>query len=201
MIAIKEFKYHDELHHFSGYWLDLDSQQVWSEKYKKWMKPWKNRDGYVCVRLTDINKKQLTDILLSRLVWTMANGRQIPDGYQVNHIDEDKNNNNPSNLELVTAKENSNHGTRNARVAAAMRGKKKTPEHVAKVAAAQSKAVAQLTLDGQLVQTWPSTMEAGRNGWDQGTVSKCCNKCFHRQGNDVYKGYRWMWLDECKKQG
>jgi len=183
MIPIIEFKYHGELHHFNSYWLDLDTQQVWSEKTQRWMNTWKNRKGYVTLCLTDNNGKQLKSIKLSRLVWTIANGMQIPDGYDVNHIDENKENNAPTNLNLMTCKQNCNHGTRNARVAAA-----------------QSKAVAQLTLDGKLVAKWPSTMEAHRNGWNSGAVASCCNKCYMGTSPDVYKGYRWQWYEDYEAQ-
>lgn len=56
-------------------------------------------------------------VLVSRLVAMHF----VPNDYnkpEVNHIDENKMNNHFSNLEWVTAKENSNHGTRNARIGA-----------------------------------------------------------------------------------
>lgn len=49
-----------------------------------------------------------------RVVWTHFNGR-IPSGLQINHIDLNKANNAPSNLELVTAAENIRHSYANGR--------------------------------------------------------------------------------------
>ena len=68
--------------------------------------------------VTNLNRDGLRKTaLVSRLVAMhfVPNNHNKP---EVNHIDEDKTNNHASNLEWVTAKENSNHGTRNARIGA-----------------------------------------------------------------------------------
>lgn len=47
--------------------------------------------------------------LLHREVWAKANGRPAPDGYDVHHKDHNKDNNDPSNLELLSASEHARH--------------------------------------------------------------------------------------------
>ena len=77
-------------------------------------------------------------------------------------------------IEWVTVKENNDYGTRTERIA-------KT----------QSKKVLQLSLSGDLIKEWPSVSECGRNGFNQGNVSRCCNgKLPH------YKGFLWMYYDD-----
>ena len=50
------------------------------------------------------------------------------------------------------------------------------------------KQVYQYTLDGELVKIWPSTAECGRNGFNSGHISQCCNG-----KKKKYKGYRWSY--------
>ena len=77
-------------------------------------------------------------------------------------------------IEWVTREENNNYGTRNERVAKA-----------------NSKRVLQLSLSGELIREWPSIMECGRNGFNQGTVCDCCNG-----KRKSHKGFRWMYYDD-----
>lgn len=51
---------------------------------------------------------------------------------------------------------------------------------------ALSKPVNQYTSDGQLVNVYPSIAECGRNGFNKGAVSKCCNGKLKQ-----YKGHIW----------
>lgn len=52
----------------------------------------------------------------------------------------------------------------------------------------RSKPVIQYTLSGEFVREWPSTNEAGRNGFDQRTVSACC-----RGEYKTAYGYVWRY--------
>ena len=51
-----------------------------------------------------------------------------------------------------------------------------------------SKKVLQFTLDGEFVREWPSTHECGRNGFDRGFISACCNG----KHKSAY-GFKWCY--------
>lgn len=100
---------------------------------------------------------------------------------QVNHIDENKKNNNVENLEWSTSIENVNHGTGIDR--RAMKQRNNTN---------QSKPVRGIhTITGNIIE-FPSISEASRNGFDGATISKCCkDKYTHYK---TYKKYKWEFI-------
>ena len=88
-----------------------------------------------------------------RLVWEAFNG-QIPEGLQVNHINEVKTDNKLENLNLMTCKENTNYGTRNERI---------------------SKPVLQFDLNDNFIKEYPSLTQVERElGFGQGNICNCC---------------------------
>ena len=89
----------------------------------------------------------------------------------INHKDEDKTNNNVWNLEWVSHKENCNFGTRNERIAKA-----------------NSKPVAQYTKDGELVKTWSSLTEIGKQtGFSIGNISQVANGKYKQAYGCIWK--------------
>lgn len=50
----------------------------------------------------------------------------------------------------------------------------------------ETKQVYQYTLQGELVKIWKSSMECGRNGFTQSSISQCCNGKLKQ-----HKGYIW----------
>lgn len=95
---------------------------------------------------------------------------KAPDGFQVNHKDENKSNNCASNLEWVTASQNINYGTRHERDAA----------H-------KNKQVEQISLNGELICSFKSATEAQRKtGIWRTHISACCLGKQQTAG-----GYKW----------
>lgn len=117
------------------------------------------------------------EMLIHRLV---ANAFiQNPDNLPcVNHKDENKQNNHVDNLEWCDAKYNLNYGTRNQRL-----GAKLTNGPLAK-------RVAQYSLTRKLIKIWPSLIEAGRQGFNQGHICSCC-----KGKRKSHKGYIWKYIE------
>lgn len=100
---------------YEGLYAITEDGKVWGYRHQGFMAQRKNRGGYLYTGLRKNGKRLWYET--HRLVATtyIPNPGNLP---QVNHKDEDKTNNHISNLEWVTNKENSNHGTRNTRIAA-----------------------------------------------------------------------------------
>lgn len=154
--------------------------RIWSYSRNKWLKPWTNKDGYQQVRLTD-NEGKCKWYYLHRVVYETFSGEPIPDGMQVNHIDERKDNNARSNLNLMSPKQNTNWGSGIERRA-------KTQSKVLINNPKRSKAVGAFK-NGEIILTFPSANEAERNGFYSSAVCACC-----RGKLKTYKGYEWRYL-------
>ena len=132
------------------------------------IKPFLNNSGYLLHCLCENNKKK--NLLLHRIIATafIDNPEEKP---CVNHIDENKTNNDLSNLEWCTVRENIIHGTRI---------KRSSEKHFKKVI--------QLDLNDNVLNEFESMKQAGQEtGIDASSIGKCCNGKLKSAG-----GYKWM---------
>lgn len=172
----------------------FEDGRVYSYQLKRFLKPQKDKKGYCRLRLYG-NNGERKDYLVHRVVWIAVNG-EIPEGMEVNHINEDKSNCSIFNLNLMSRKENCNWGTRTARAAA-----NRDYEEIGRKSAEKqtndpkrSKQVAAYNKDGSLAMVFPSTQEAQRQGYNSGNVAACCRNCYIREGNNIYRGYHWLYF-------
>ena len=131
------------------------------------LKPRPNKDGYLRHCLYENNKKK--ELSLHRIIATafIDNSEEKP---CVNHIDENKLNNDLSNLEWCTVRENSIHGTRIKRIAEKL-----------------SKKVIQLDLNDNVLNEFESMKQAEQEtGVDESSISRCCNEKRKSAG-----GFKW----------
>ena len=131
------------------------------------------------ISLNKGHKEQKT-FTVHRLVATafLPNPNNLP---AIDHIDGNPLNNNVSNLRWCTTKMNQNNPITKERISRAKLGVYNT---------GLSKKVAQLK-DGILIRIFPSSCEAGRNGYIQQSINDCC-----RGRMKQHKGYQWMYLSD-----
>jgi hypothetical protein len=131
------------------------------------LKPYLNHNGYLMHCLYGYDKRKC--LLLHRIIAIafIDNHEEKP---CVNHIDENKLNNDLSNLEWCTERENVIHGTRTKRAAEKL-----------------SKKVIQLDLNDNVLNEFESMRQAEREtGVSVGNISSCCNGKTKSAG-----GYKW----------
>ena len=152
-----------EIDGFDGDYLISTEGEVFSNRTHKMLKPIPYRHGYLSVWLYG-NEVRLS----GRKGKAYAIHRLVAEAFvpnpdnktEVNHINEIKTDNRAENLEWVTHKENSNHGTRGKRISKANTNGK------------QSKPVHQYTKTGEYIQTFPSVHEAARQYGRIGNISQ-----------------------------
>ena len=136
-------------------------------KSGRMLKPHLNHNGYLKHHLYRHDKQK--ELFLHRIIAIafIDNPGKKP---QVNHIDENKLNNDLSNLEWCTAKENLIHGTRTKRAAEKL-----------------SKKVIQLDLNDNVLNEFESMTQAEKKtGVLLKYISRCCNGRSKSAG-----GYKW----------
>lgn len=134
----------------------------------------KEKEGYLVVGLR-INGK-LSQKRVHRLVAEAFIDNPL-NKTQVNHINEVKNDNRLENLEWVTPKENTNHGTCIERRANKL-----------------SIAVVGICKETSEEIVFTSSMEAQRNGFSATSITACC-----KGRRKSHKGYIWKYLSKHKK--
>ena len=138
---------------------------------EKILKPQIDHRGYYRV---DLWKQSIgKHYKVHRLVWETFNG-SIPEGFQVNHINEIKSDNRLENLNLMTPKENTNWGT-----------------GIERSAKKRSKVVLQFTLEDILIKEYPSVNQAEREtGFANQHIFDCC-----KGKQKTAYGYKWKYKE------
>lgn len=185
---------------FPNWDIDVENGTIYSLYYKRYIGSI-NEDGYVLVT----KQKGYKHCKLHQYIWMVANGCDIPDGYDVHHIDGNKLNNSIYNLELVNHKKHLSEHKKGVtfseehknKISETHKGKiisEDTKEKISKILTNNpklSKQVMQLTLDGELIKIWDSANECERNGFCQGHISECCNG-----KRKTHKGFIWKYIEE-----
>jgi hypothetical protein len=103
MVKFEDLEIWDTVKGYENYKVSSKGR-VYSAKSKKFLKPWMHKQGYHFVGLCKDNKKK--NHLIHGLVASTFYFIEDYDGYEIDHIDRDKTNNNLLNLRFCSRSEN-----------------------------------------------------------------------------------------------
>lgn len=159
-----------EIQGFEGLYAVSNRGRVMNLESGKVLKPQVNNNGYERVCL--VKNKKRKKCYIHKLVANafIENPNNL---VQVNHIDENKRNNNVNNLNWMTASQNTIYSSHK-----------------------RSCKVNQLTLDGQFIKEWKSFNEIEREtGFNKGSINMCC-KGRKKKAYD----FKWEYVDGLHQQ-
>ena len=136
------------------------------------LKQYTSKDGYRVVHISINGKRYVKKVHRLVAQYFLDNPNDHP---QVNHIDENRQNNSVENLEWCTAKQNSNHGSRNE-----------------KLRKCSGLKIAQYSLSGELIKIWDSMSQASASF---GCTTTCCIRRVCKGDRKSYKGFVWKYVD------
>lgn len=152
-----------------AYWINKQGDFK-SKKYNKILSTHTNQ-GYTYVELY-LTPKRKRKVYVHRAVAITF----IPNPYnlpEVNHIDENKNNNDASNLEWCDRQYNCNHGTRNHRI---------------HLNAANKHPILQYDLQGNFIHRWDYIQQASNALKIRSSgISNCCRGAYSSSGGFIWK--------------
>lgn len=139
----------------------------------KILKSHKDKSGYLIINIYANNKNHSLKIhrLVANAFVPNPNSKE-----QVNHIDFNRINNRADNLEWCTLQENIQHSKRHGKYFNRDNSKK-------------YKKINQYDLEGNLIKSWDSILEAGRSlNLDTSAITKVCK---HKPHHNTCGGYIW----------
>ena len=175
--------------------MTLKNGKIWSKKHKRFIGS-KNEWGYLQVPTNPSTKK------VHQIIWMVANQAEIPDWYDVHHIDENKINNSIYNLELIEKGEHIREHKINKqrseeckrKISKSCKGKNigQTPWNKGITNIISSKTVLQIDKKtNKIIAEYPSTQEVERIcGYAQSHIVYVCNNKPHHK---TAYGYIWKY--------
>lgn len=152
----------------------------------------KTKEGYCQVHLSKNGKQK--KFLVHRLVWEAFNG-PIPDGYEIDHRDANKQNNILDNLRCVTHIENMRNPVTRPIYLEGIKKRSENKEwqrkHSEAMRKVHNKPVHQIDkVTGKIIKTWKNARDIQREtGIHYSAVSACC---YGKYGFKSAGGYRWQ---------